>query len=206
MGKSVETDEQDENSIRKVKIPKRLCDLLEEVAEIVDASPKWCLGMLMMRVDHLAHTRPDLLGFEFERALERQQKRATRVIDVAKLHRSEKTKSGFVGVYANGKGFTAMGKASIDNNEQKSLGTYPTAAQAAEARRQHYLKHGIPYGALAERIETFKQSEEWKIAPDELKRRQAIYELAREGTIIADLPDEDRVWETRDPLSVGAST
>ena len=191
---------------KKVLVPNELWTLLEEVAKVMDATPKWCLGMLMKRIDHLASTRPEVLGFEFERARRQLDGRGSfvsgelRQIDQTRLHRGERTKSGFVGVYANGKGFTAMAKASHSDPTMKSLGTFPTAVQAAEARRMHYFKLSLPYGSLAERIETFKHSEAWKNASDELKRRQAIYELAKEGTPAEGLSDEDRKWETIDPL------
>lgn len=195
MDNGSDDDTSSEFLVKRVRIPRRLVELLDRVSEVVDATPKWCLNMLMMKVDHIAHTQPELLGFEYERASESRAQ-----INVNVLHRSERTKSGYVGVYVNGKGFTAMGKFNARSTEQKSLGTFPTAAQAAEARRQHYLKNGIPYGALAERIETFNGSDVWRGASDELKRRQAIYELAKEGTPVEGLSDEDKIWETRDPL------
>lgn len=69
-------------------------------------------------------------------------------IDVSKIHRSAKTKSGFVGVYANGKGFRAMAKQPGEGRIQKSIGTFPTAERAGWARYIFYKKHQLPYGEL----------------------------------------------------------
>lgn len=71
-------------------------------------------------------------------------------IDVGKLHRSNKTKSGFVGVYANGQGFRSMAKVVGEGRVQKSIGTFRTAEQAAWARYLHYKKHKLAYGELEE--------------------------------------------------------
>lgn len=74
-------------------------------------------------------------------------------IDFDALHTSVKTKSGYVGVYTNGKGFRAMAKLSKTNPKVVSIGTFPTAEQAAWARHLHYKKEGLPYGVLEEEIE-----------------------------------------------------
>lgn len=62
--------------------------------------------------------------------------------DLTKLHRSAKTKSGFVGVYANGSGFRAAGR------NGAYIGQYASAEEAAWERRKYYKKHNLPYGEL----------------------------------------------------------
>lgn len=74
-------------------------------------------------------------------------------VDVSKLARSTRTKSGFVGVYANGKGFRAMARDENDANIQKSIGTFASAEQAAWARYLHYTKHKLPYGEVEALLE-----------------------------------------------------
>jgi hypothetical protein len=81
-------------------------------------------------------------------------------IDVTKLHRSARTKSGFVGVYANGKGYRAEGAAPGAGTKKGTvnLGTYPTAEQAAWARYLHHKKHKITYGELDERMAYWRKA------------------------------------------------
>lgn len=71
-------------------------------------------------------------------------------IDLTGLHRSTRTKSGFVGVYANGAGFRATGR------RGEPLGTYKTAEIAAYKRMQHYRANGLPYGPLEEEIDRLR--------------------------------------------------
>jgi hypothetical protein len=175
------------------------------VARIEDTTPKWYLNKLMRQIHRLSYTKPELLGDEYADARKRMAGRGefgddgTPPIDVAALHRSDKVKSGFTGVYANGNGFRAM---AIDPITKAAcyVGTWPTAERAAEGRRQFFLKHGMPYGRLAERIATFKDSAMWQEQHPEVIRRYAIYELAQEGTPAEGLSEEDRKWETTDPL------
>ena len=81
-------------------------------------------------------------------------------IDVSKLHRSHKTKSGFVGVYVNGKGFRAMARSGVDST-QKSIGTFQTAERAAWARYLHYKKLKLAYGQAEVELES-SQSQYWR--------------------------------------------
>ena len=200
MTNSIENDLLDECLVRKVKVPKRLLDLLDGVAVVMDATPKWCLQTLLKKVDDLASTRPELFGFEYERAYNRQQQHVVYEINTARLHRTDKTKSGFVGVYANGKGFTAQAKISATDSAQASLGTFPTAVQAAEVRRVHYYKHSIPYGRLGDKLESFRGTPmEGQSAA--FQRQLAIYELAQAGTPAEDITDDERRWENEDPIA-----
>lgn len=66
-------------------------------------------------------------------------------INLAKLHRSTKTKAGFMGVYANGKGFRAMAR---HQGVEKYIGTFDSAEEAAWKRYLYYQEHKLPYGEL----------------------------------------------------------
>lgn len=71
-------------------------------------------------------------------------------IDTTLLHRSDKLKSGYVGVYPNGQGWKAMGP----NN--KYLGQFPTAEAAAWKRLLFYQLNKIAYGELAVEIDLWR--------------------------------------------------
>jgi hypothetical protein len=162
----------------RVNVPGELWELLEEVAIVMEASPKWCFGMLLKRIEHLSSTsQVDVLGYEFAQARQRLNSRgkfgasaAARTIDLMKLHRSDKLKSGLVGVYANGQGFRAVGR-NPTSNTLMHLGTFPSADEAAWTRYLHYQKHNLPYGEYAERLEQLtKAYGPSNYRPDQIKK------------------------------------
>lgn len=61
------------------------------------------------------------------------------------LQRNPKAKSGFAGVYSNGKGYRAS--AWVDGVE-RTIGTSPSAEAAAYRRLQYYRANNLPYGDL----------------------------------------------------------
>jgi len=70
-----------------------------------------------------------------------------------KFHRNEKVKSGYVGVYANGKGFRAVGRVPGGwNLTEKYIGTFPTADLAAQARYNYYKANTLLYGLAEETV------------------------------------------------------
>lgn len=77
-------------------------------------------------------------------------------IELDKLHKSKKTKSGYVGVYANGVGFRAHGRESKESTKQVYLGQFDTAEAAAWHRYLHYKMNKMPYGELEEEIERYR--------------------------------------------------
>lgn len=81
-------------------------------------------------------------------------------IDLEKLHRNDKNKSGYHGVYANGKGFRAMGRTKT-SSVQVYLGQFETAEAAAWHRYLHYKREGLPYGALE--LEVTRYRSEFKL-------------------------------------------
>lgn len=76
-------------------------------------------------------------------------------IDLGKLHTSTKTKSGYEGVYANGKGFRAMGRKK-DSPTPIYLGQFETAEAAAWHRYLHYKQESLPYGELEKEVDRYR--------------------------------------------------
>lgn len=71
--------------------------------------------------------------------------------DFSRLHRSTKTKSGFAGVYANGRGFRAAGR----NGEH--IAQCDTAEEAAYRRLMYYRQRGLPYGPMEDAIDNLRK-------------------------------------------------
>jgi hypothetical protein len=195
----------------KVELPPKLVELLREVAVVMDASPRWVFQTLLRRIENMAVLgEVDSLGFEFAQALKRLNGRGRMFdevpsdIDLTKLHRSDKAKSGFVGVYSNGKGFRAEGR-DPGSKGLITLGTFPTAEGAALARFTHYKRHGLPYGRLEDTIEKMKLQDEvvrWSGGNETKIKHLAIWEAKHmmhqpfEG-----LTEEERDMENVEPIS-----
>jgi hypothetical protein len=96
-------------------------------------------------------------------------------IDVSKLHRSSRVKSGFYGVYANGQGFRAIGR------WNEYIITVGSAELAAWHRYQHYIKHGHPYGELELEIDRLRR--EGELGTDQDLRRVALETAKLTGTL-----------------------
>jgi hypothetical protein len=196
----------------RIVVPAKLWALLEEVGRVMRASPKWCLGHVFMTIEHMAES-DDIaaLGFEYVKAAkqlrarrehEEEQARATDP-DLTKLHRSDKTKSGFVGVYSNGKGYRAEGRDPVTRKGAVTLGTFPDAESAALARLKHYTRYGMPYGRIADLIEQYREREEaLRTMSDERVKHEVIWS---EATIIKrpieGLTDEERALEHVNPYT-----
>lgn len=121
-------------------------------------------------------------------------------IDFSKLHRSERTKSGFAGVYSNGQGF--RGDARHANGvDMISIGTFPTAAEAAWRRYLHHQKHGLPYGEFELAIELTHRNLLLKGFPEETLRRYAAYEMGLRGAPTESIPEAYRRWYRENPLA-----
>jgi hypothetical protein len=119
--------------------------------------------MLLLQVDQrILKFDVGFLSGDFERAVTSAREKNFGMLNEAKpinlslLHRSTKTKSGFVGVYANGKGFRAM---VTSGESMHSIGTFPSAEEAAWRRREHYLSNGLPYGELEIEMERWRKGE-----------------------------------------------
>jgi len=130
----------------RVVLPPELREFLAKVGEFMKTDQRWALDWLLVRVAAMIESGDIAkLGFEFDGAYRLME---TDVpdgwhgmrMDLTLLHRSEKTKSGFVGVYANGKGYRAMAP------DGHNLGTFSTSERAAWARYLYCRKHALAYG------------------------------------------------------------
>jgi hypothetical protein len=133
------------------------------------------------------------------------QNAADDAIDGSLLHSGKWGKSGFYGVYPQGSGWIAKVRVNGASKATKTLGTYLTPKQAAWARYQHYREHNMPYGKLEVEIEKIKQNRDWRaLGADKpeganFAKAMAIWNLSVGGTVLPDLTDEDRHWETVTP-------
>jgi hypothetical protein len=166
--------------------------------------------MLFRDVQYLADSdQIKTLGFYWDKSVKRLQQRQEHAAQVAhdnnqdlsKLHRSDKCKSGFVGVYSNGNGYRAEGKNPHDPKSTITVGSFKTAEEAALARLHHHQKYKLPYGKLEEEMVKIRHNEEWlRDLPDERVKHEVIYMWAHEfREPLPNLSDEDRELENIDP-------
>jgi len=151
----------DGSATLRVTIPRPIYLVLAEVASDLGIGVDAATRIFMRQIAGLLEAgQAGFLGPIFESALRAAQSKNLGVIsagppiDLSKLHRSSKTKSGFVGVYANGKGFRAM--ASVEGAQQY-IGTFSSAEEAAWKRYLHYKEHGLPYGELEVEVERWRK-------------------------------------------------
>lgn len=176
---------------------------------------RWALHLLLRRVTHFATSGDqngvlDALGYEFAMALRQlhnkgrlyENEAAVPGVDPIKLHRSTRAKSGYVGIYSNGKGFRAEGKDPKNTHNLITLGTFPTAEGAAWARYRHYKQYGIMYGQLEEAVDERRKEEMYRAMPDDVVKHHVIWDAANLiKTPIEDLTPEERALERVDPFS-----
>lgn len=162
----------DGSSVVTTTVPKFLWNLCVKLAERWGSTPISAFRQMMDRIDLNAQAgRFEFFGPELNAVLRqiehREEQKASEEIDYNKLHKSTKGKSGYVGVYANGKGFRAMGL-DPQTNTIITLGTFDRADVAAWQRYLHYKANGLPYGLYAEALEIYEkdlargQSREWQ--------------------------------------------
>lgn len=151
----------------RLTLPAAIAKVVVKFAKTNDISYesaiKMFLGEISFRFDE---GEAMFLSPAFQRALRQVREEHFGVInetaiafDLSKVHKSTRTKSGFVGVYANGKGFRATGKAGPNNPGEKSLGTYPTAEEAAWRRYCYYKQSKLPYGELEVEMQRWRNGE-----------------------------------------------
>ncbi len=149
----------DPGHVLKVEIPGNLWRLVCEAARITEMPPKTAFKQIIFRLGFAA-ARGDvaLLGPEYQiafRRLETQGKIVDPlavVIDTTKLHHSSKGRSGFVGVYPNGKGFRAEAR-TVDGGVF-TIGTFDTAESAAWQRYKYHRDNNIPYGPFVAELDS----------------------------------------------------
>lgn len=176
---------------------------MEKLAEVGFPDQKWAFRWLLTRLDAMTENGEIAqLGPEFAAAA-KQMRTDVPGMDLTLLHRSERTKSGFVGVYTNGKGFRAMAP------DGHNLGTFPTSERAAWERYLYCRKHALTYGPLEEWLvkterEMFndvRNALEAQGADMPLAyRRFAIYTAAQNRVYFEGLSSEDKAYETTDPM------
>lgn len=136
--------------------------VVEQVASDLAVPPEAAVRILFAQVAAmLEQGQAGYLGPLFERALKTVRQAnfgaigSGPAIDLSKLAANPKIKSGYVGVYANGNGFRAMGKKPGGIGEQY-IGSFPTAEEAAWKRYCYYKEHGLPYGEMEDEIREWR--------------------------------------------------
>jgi hypothetical protein len=174
-----------------IHVPKGLWELVTKVAETIDAKPKWCMERLLARIEELcADGQAKQFGDGWGRAFNQLTADGVDLassgprVDISHLERA-RNKSGFAGVYANGKGYRAEARDPV-TKLPRHIGTYQSAEAAALARYRYYEQHGMIYGAWGTAIERLREDPLFAdMSEDELKTH-AAQRLTR-----ADLPQKE---------------
>jgi hypothetical protein len=158
MGRSpaIQYDE-DGNAVLKLTVYKPLLLVAERIADQLGVTIHVSLKLLMKELA-IGFQSGSAMGLSstWEAALKETIDQHHGVIeaganvDLAQLHRNPKLKSGFVGVYPNGRGWKAIGP------HHKSIGQYDTPEAAACRRLLYYREHKLPYGELEKEIATWR--------------------------------------------------
>jgi len=201
-------DAQDNGMISiRLAVPPRIWSLVCRISERVGVAELQAMKMMLHRLDLLIQqTRGDVLGLEYREAFDALLAQDAMpaedgtVIDHSRLHRGD-TKSGFVGVYANGYGFRAMAKMPGQGAIQRSIGTFSTAERAAWARYLHYKNFGLAYGEVESRMDELrKKSPTFARNFDDARLRHFVIWSAKHDadSPIEGLDPEDRALEDVD--------
>ena len=187
----------------RVELPAKLREFLGKVAEFMKTDQRWALNWLLVKLEAMIESGDIAqLGWEFDQAF-RLMGADVPGMDLALLHRNPKTKSGFVGVYANGKGYRAMA------SDGHNLGTFPTSERAAWERYLYCRKHGLAHGPLEEWLvkaerelhNDIRNAREAQGADMPVAyRRFAIYTAAQNRIYFEGLSAEDKEYERLDPM------
>jgi hypothetical protein len=138
----------------RLRLPPHTWRLITRYADRVEIPPEAAARIFLEQIEALIgdNDAPWLSG-DWRHVLQASQRDtppSLEGIDLEVLHRSDKTKSGFVGVYANGAGFRAAGRGGA------YLGTFKTAEEAAWARYKLYKRANLPYGELELEIDRLR--------------------------------------------------
>lgn len=153
----------------KLIIPPTVWRLIQATSEIMGLGPRIVLKQLLIRLE-LMVKRGDvaIFGPEFEEGLKQVKvegqlaNEKTALINISELHR-DKSKSGFKGVIAYGRGRFAVHVRSPNGEGIVQLGTtYEKALEGAQARLEYYRLHALPYGELENALdEERKAKSDW---------------------------------------------
>lgn len=169
---TIELDE-DGSATLRVTIPPSTWRLIQRFAERLKLDVEAAARIFLGHVEALiSEGSTSWLAADWQRVQRDVSNESPEIpeIDQAVLHRSTKTKSGFVGVYANGAGFRATGR------RGQPIGTYKSAELAAWARYKFYKANSLPYGELELDIDRLRRDGE-RGTDEELK--EIALELAR---------------------------
>lgn len=190
----------DETGTRQLRceLDENMWAVLEEVGRMLHVSPKVAHHLLMVSMmEGLQAGQHGFLPITWLNAWKNLQRKGLVAqlegltpIDITKLHRSDKMKTGFVGVYVNGHGFAARGTHPTSKS-MLHLGTYPTAEEAAWARYLHHQKHGLAYGRLGTDIEEARTQSTLVGSSDAEIRAILIHEAWKRGEPYEGLTPEE---------------
>jgi len=147
----------------KTTIPKTLALLIEQWSQRAGCDPIKGFDLLLMGLaDRIDSGDYNFLGASYQKDIQalahadKIRPGGIPAIDenlIGKFHRSTKFKSGFFGVYANGRGFRAVGRVLNEfNTDAKLIGSFPTSELAAQARYHYYRENKLVYGIAEEEI------------------------------------------------------
>ena len=156
------TDESISEHVLKVTFPSSLWEVFEQFARSMHLSVAQAVGLFIRHVELQVRAGNyavlgELIGSEANKIAGSEKSRGIVSVDsklLSKLEKSPRTKSGYAGVYANGKGFLAV-------YHGLTLGTYPTSERAALERKLHCERNRLPYGEI---------EAEWGVALEQLKK------------------------------------
>lgn len=156
----------------RIKIPRPIWLLGIQLAREYEMRPDKAVVLLLKRIgDALVDPRrsqviSQALGPDVAAAIESARRDnfgaiASGVqIDVSRLARSTKLKSGFVGVYPQGSSAWRAEARSPSGMGVQSLGLFRTAEEAAWARLMYYDTNDLPYGLWEEAIDRMRKAGE----------------------------------------------
>lgn len=141
----------------RLTIPRPIVLLVEKFAARYSIELESAFGLMFGQISSLLNVgQASFLGPMYEELLKEVRDENFGAIssgtplDLSKLHRNQKLKSGFHGVYANGNGFRAVAPGG------KYITTAPTAEEAAWRRYLYHRERGLPYGELEIEVDKWR--------------------------------------------------
>jgi hypothetical protein len=137
-------------------IPTTIWRLIERYAELLGVVPAQAYKIFLDRIALLIEEGDpkffDFLGLDIKSTInsltgeEKFVPDNSPKIDISLLEQDVKIKSGFTGVYPNGKSFRATAPKSKSDKSVITIATCPTPEMAAWKRYLHFKKEGLKYG------------------------------------------------------------